>query len=66
MRVAQAIVLEADLRRKLEQQSRGRSTAARVVLRGAPGLDFETWESIDIDEITPYSSGGPLLVFKHF
>jgi transposase len=33
MRVAQAIVLEADLRRKLEQQSRGRSTAARVVLR---------------------------------
>jgi hypothetical protein len=33
---------------------------------GAPGLDFETWESIDIDEITPYSSGDPLLVFKHF
>jgi hypothetical protein len=23
------------------------------VLPGAPGLDFETWESIDIDEITP-------------
>jgi hypothetical protein len=20
----------------------------------APGLDFETWQSIDIDEITPY------------
>lgn len=33
MRVAQPIVLEADVRRKLEQQSRGRSTAARVVLR---------------------------------
>jgi transposase len=33
MRVAQPIVLEADVRRKLEQQSRRRSTAARVVLR---------------------------------
>ena len=33
MRVAQPIVLEADIRRRLEQQSRGRSTAARVVLR---------------------------------
>jgi transposase len=33
MRVADAIVLEADVRRKLEQQARGRSTAARVVLR---------------------------------
>jgi hypothetical protein len=33
---------------------------------GAPGLDFETWESIDIDENTPYSTGAPLLVFKHF
>jgi hypothetical protein len=33
MRVAQPIVLEADVRHKLEQQSRGRSTAARVVLR---------------------------------
>jgi hypothetical protein len=33
---------------------------------GAPGLAFETWESIDIDEIAPYSSGDPLLVFKHF
>jgi len=33
MRVAQPIVLEADVRRKLEQQARGRSTAARVVLR---------------------------------
>jgi transposase len=33
MRVAQPIVLEADIRRKLEQQARGRSTAARVVLR---------------------------------
>jgi len=33
MRVAQPIVLEADVRRKLKQQARGRSTAARVVLR---------------------------------
>jgi transposase len=33
MRVAQPIVIEADVRRKLEQQARGRSTAARVVLR---------------------------------
>jgi len=33
MRVAKAIVLEAEIRRKLEQQARGRSTAARVVLR---------------------------------
>jgi len=33
MRVARPIVLEADVRRKLEQQARGRSTAARVVLR---------------------------------
>lgn len=33
MRVAQPIVLEADVRRKLEQRARGRSTAARVVLR---------------------------------
>jgi len=33
MRVAQPIVLEVDVRRKLEQQARGRSTAARVVLR---------------------------------
>jgi transposase len=33
MRVAQPIVLTSDVRRKLEQQSRGRSTAARVVLR---------------------------------
>jgi len=33
MRVAQPIVLEADVRRKLERQARGRSTAARVVVR---------------------------------
>ncbi len=33
MRVAQPIVLEADVRRKLEQLARGRSNAARVVLR---------------------------------
>jgi transposase len=33
MRVAQPIVLSEDVRRKLEQQSRGRSTPARVVLR---------------------------------
>jgi transposase len=33
MRVAQPIVLEADVRRKLEQQSRGRSTPSRVVMR---------------------------------
>jgi transposase len=33
MGVAQPIVLEADVRQKLEQQARGRSTAARVVLR---------------------------------
>jgi transposase len=33
MRVAQPIVLEADVRRKLDQQSRGRSTASRVVMR---------------------------------
>jgi hypothetical protein len=33
MRVAQPIVLEVDVRRKLERQARGRSTAARVVLR---------------------------------
>jgi transposase len=33
MRVAQPIVLNEETRRKLEQQSRGRSTQARVVLR---------------------------------
>src|ERR1035441_10457408 len=33
MRVAQPIVLSQETRRKLEQQSRGRSTQARVVLR---------------------------------
>lgn len=33
MRVAQPIVLSEEVRRKLEQQSRGRSTQARVVLR---------------------------------
>lgn len=33
MRVADPIVLEEDVRRKLEQQARGRSTAARVVIR---------------------------------
>ncbi len=33
MRVAPPIVLSEDVRRKLEQQSRGRSTPARVVLR---------------------------------
>jgi transposase len=33
MRVADPIVLEEDVRRKLEQQARGRSTAARVVMR---------------------------------
>jgi transposase len=33
MRLTQPIVLEVDIRRKLEQQARGRSTAARVVLR---------------------------------
>jgi transposase len=33
MRIAEPIVLGEDVRRKLEQQSRGRSTQARVVLR---------------------------------
>ena len=33
MRVAKAIVLEAEIRRKLEQQARGRSTPVRVALR---------------------------------
>src|SRR5258708_28986525 len=33
MRVARPIVLKEDVRRKLEQQSRGRSTAGRVVMR---------------------------------
>jgi transposase len=33
MRVAQPIVLSEEVRRRLEQQSRGRSTQARVVLR---------------------------------
>src|SRR5450432_1353337 len=33
MRIARPIVLKEDVRRKLEQQSRGRSTAARVVMR---------------------------------
>ena len=33
MRVAQPIVLKEEVRRKLEQQSRGRSRAARVVMR---------------------------------
>jgi len=33
MRVARPIVLKEDVRRKLEQQARGRSTAARVVMR---------------------------------
>ena len=33
MRVAQPICLQEDVRRKLEQQARGRSTAARVVAR---------------------------------
>ncbi len=33
MRVAQPIVISEEVRRKLEQQSRGRSTPARVVQR---------------------------------
>ena len=33
MRVAQPIVLKEEVRRKLEQQARGRSTAARAVMR---------------------------------
>ena len=33
MRVAQPVVVSEEVRRKLEQQSRGRSTQARVVLR---------------------------------
>ena len=33
MRVAQPVLLSKEVRRKLEQQSRGRSTQARVVLR---------------------------------
>src|ERR1035437_4902141 len=33
MRVAQPVVLKEDVRRKLEQPARGRSTAARVVMR---------------------------------
>ena len=33
MRVAEPVILSEDVRRKLEQQSRGRSTQARVVLR---------------------------------
>ena len=33
MRVAQPIVLKEDVRRKLEQLARGRSLAARVVMR---------------------------------
>ncbi len=33
MRVAQPVVLSEEVRRKLERQSRGRSTQARVVLR---------------------------------
>lgn len=33
MRVARPIILKEDVRRKLEQQSRGRSKAARVVMR---------------------------------
>jgi transposase len=33
MRVADPIVLEEDVRRRLEHQARGRSTAARVVMR---------------------------------
>src|ERR1039458_9053560 len=35
MRVARPIVLKEDIRRKLEQQARGRSTAARVVVVGS-------------------------------
>ena len=38
MRVAQPIVLSEDVRRKLEQQSRGRTTQARVVLRSRIAL----------------------------
>ena len=33
MRVAEPIVLEGEIRRSLERQARGRSTAARVVMR---------------------------------
>ena len=33
MRVAQPVVVSEEVRRKLDQQSRGRSTQARVVLR---------------------------------
>src|SRR5260370_17224005 len=33
MRVAESIVLEEEIRRSLERQARGRSTAARVVMR---------------------------------
>ena len=47
MRVAKPIVLEAEIRRKLEQQARGRSTPVRVaqrsriVLLAADGLQNE-------------------------
>ena len=51
----------------LEQtQRRRRLCCPSVEPPGARGLDFETSESIDIDEITPYSSCDPLLVFTHF
>jgi hypothetical protein len=33
MRVAEPIVLEEEIRRSLDRQARGRSTAARVVMR---------------------------------
>jgi hypothetical protein len=48
MRVARAVVLKEDVRRKLEQHARGRSTPVRVALRSrivllaAEGLLNET------------------------
>jgi hypothetical protein len=42
MRVAKPIVLEAKIRRRLEQQARGRSTPVRVVLLAAEGFQKRT------------------------
>ena len=59
MRVAEPIHLKEDVRRKLEQQARGRSTAARVVARSrivllaADGL-----QNKQIAETLKVASGG--------
>src|ERR1035437_10845735 len=60
MRVAQPIVIEADVRRKLEQQARGRSTAARVVVRSR--IVLLAADGLQNKQIAPILKVGPRMV----